>query len=252
MGAAGGGPAGFGGFADAFGDIFGDIFGGDGSRARTAATSTAAPTCATTMEITLEEAARGTETPDPRTDHGGAATPATARGAKPGTQPTRPAAPAAAHGQVRMQPGLLQHPADLPAVPRQRQGDPGPLPYLPRRRAHQVAQDAVGEDPGRRRRGQTASGSPARASTASTGVRRATSMWSIHIKEHAVFERDGDDLHCEMPVSFTTAALGGEIEIPTLEGSARIKIPPETQQRTRCSVCVARASRASAAAAPAT
>jgi molecular chaperone DnaJ len=51
----------------------------------------------------------------------------------------------------------------------------------------------------------------------------------IHLKEHAVFKRDGDDLHCEMPISFATAALGGEVEIPTLDGHAKIKIPPETQ-----------------------
>jgi molecular chaperone DnaJ len=51
----------------------------------------------------------------------------------------------------------------------------------------------------------------------------------IHLKAHPLFTRDGDDLHCEMPVSFATAALGGEIEIPTLDGQARIKIPPETQ-----------------------
>jgi molecular chaperone DnaJ len=40
----------------------------------------------------------------------------------------------------------------------------------------------------------------------------------IHIKPHAVFQREGDDLHCEMPISFTKAALGGEIEVPTLNG----------------------------------
>jgi molecular chaperone DnaJ len=51
----------------------------------------------------------------------------------------------------------------------------------------------------------------------------------IHIKQHSVFQRDGDDLHCEMPISFSTAALGGEIEIPTLDGKASIKIPSETQ-----------------------
>jgi molecular chaperone DnaJ len=51
----------------------------------------------------------------------------------------------------------------------------------------------------------------------------------IHLREHGVFQRDGDDLHCEMPISFTLAALGGEIEIPTLDGSAKVKIPPETQ-----------------------
>jgi molecular chaperone DnaJ len=40
----------------------------------------------------------------------------------------------------------------------------------------------------------------------------------IHIKPHAVFQREGDDLHCEMPISFAKAALGGEIEVPTLNG----------------------------------
>ena len=44
-----------------------------------------------------------------------------------------------------------------------------------------------------------------------------------------MFQRDHDDLHCEMPISFATAALGSEIEIPTLDGSAKIKIPNETQ-----------------------
>ena len=51
----------------------------------------------------------------------------------------------------------------------------------------------------------------------------------VHLKEHPVFKRHGDDLHCEMPISFATAALGGEIEIPTLDGHAKIRIPPETQ-----------------------
>src|SRR5438552_3345472 len=51
----------------------------------------------------------------------------------------------------------------------------------------------------------------------------------VHIKQHSVFQRDHDDLHCEMPVSFSAAALGGEIEIPTLDGSARIRVPAETQ-----------------------
>ena len=51
----------------------------------------------------------------------------------------------------------------------------------------------------------------------------------IHLKPHAVFQREHNDLHCEMPISFTTAALGGEIEITTLDGVAKIKIPAETQ-----------------------
>jgi molecular chaperone DnaJ len=46
---------------------------------------------------------------------------------------------------------------------------------------------------------------------------------------HSVFQRDHNDLHCEMPISFTTAALGGEVDIPTIDGHAKIKIPAETQ-----------------------
>jgi len=51
----------------------------------------------------------------------------------------------------------------------------------------------------------------------------------VHLKPHAIFQRDGGNLHCEMPISFATAALGGEIEVPTLDGSAKMKIPAETQ-----------------------
>ena len=51
----------------------------------------------------------------------------------------------------------------------------------------------------------------------------------VDLKPHPVFQREGSDLHCEMPISFATAALGGEIEIPTLDGHANIKIPTETQ-----------------------
>jgi len=51
----------------------------------------------------------------------------------------------------------------------------------------------------------------------------------IHVAEHSMFKRDGDDLYCEIPIRFTTAALGGELKIPTLDGSAMLKIPSETQ-----------------------
>ncbi len=54
----------------------------------------------------------------------------------------------------------------------------------------------------------------------------------VHIREHAVFARDGNDLFCEMPVSFVIAALGGEINVPTLEGKASIKVPAGTQNGT--------------------
>ena len=51
----------------------------------------------------------------------------------------------------------------------------------------------------------------------------------IRIKDHDIFERDGDDLHCTVPVSFTTVALGGSIEVPTLVGNAEIELPEGTQ-----------------------
>ncbi|MGH7953640.1 MAG: molecular chaperone DnaJ [Limisphaerales bacterium] len=54
----------------------------------------------------------------------------------------------------------------------------------------------------------------------------------LHIKPHEIFQRDGDDLLCEVPVSFIQAALGSEIEVPTLEGKAMIKIPAGTQPNT--------------------
>ena len=51
----------------------------------------------------------------------------------------------------------------------------------------------------------------------------------IHLKEHSIFSRDGSDLHCRMPIPFVTAALGGEIEVPTLAGTVTMKIPAGTQ-----------------------
>jgi molecular chaperone DnaJ len=54
----------------------------------------------------------------------------------------------------------------------------------------------------------------------------------LHVQSHDIFQRDGDDLLCEMPISFVQAALGAELEVPTLEGSAQIRIPPGTQSGT--------------------
>ena len=51
----------------------------------------------------------------------------------------------------------------------------------------------------------------------------------MHVREHDVFVRDGNNLYCEVPISFSEAALGGEIEVPTLDGSVKLKISAETQ-----------------------
>ena len=51
----------------------------------------------------------------------------------------------------------------------------------------------------------------------------------VHVREHEIFERDGEHLSCEVPVSFATAVLGGSVEVPTLDGHVSLKIPAETQ-----------------------
>ena len=65
---------------------------------------------------------------------------------------------------------------------------------------------------------------------AGTGGAPAGDLYIVlHVKEHEIFERQDDDLYCEIPVKFTLAALGGSIEAPTLNGKASLKIPPGTQ-----------------------
>ena len=54
----------------------------------------------------------------------------------------------------------------------------------------------------------------------------------IRVKDHEVFQRDGHDLHCEMPLSYATAALGGELQVPTLGAQATVKVPGGTQNGT--------------------
>jgi molecular chaperone DnaJ len=54
----------------------------------------------------------------------------------------------------------------------------------------------------------------------------------LHVKEHEFFKRDGEDIYCEVPISYAMAALGGELEVPTVEGNARVKITPGTQSGT--------------------
>ena len=62
-----------------------------------------------------------------------------------------------------------------------------------------------------------------------TGASAGDLYVQVHVREHEIFVRDGNDLYCEVPISFTTAALGGEIEVPTLDGRVKLKVTPETQ-----------------------
>ncbi|MBI4191199.1 MAG: molecular chaperone DnaJ [Betaproteobacteria bacterium] len=219
---AGAGAAGFGGFADAFGDIFGDIFGGGRQRSNVYRGAD----LRYNLEIPLEEAARGTET---RIRIPTMAECETCRGsgAKPGTQPTT-CTTCGGHGQVRMQQGFFSIQQTCPKC--HGSGKVVQSPCLACRGAGRIKQHKtlsvkipVGVDEGDRIRlsGEGEAGV--------NGGPAGDLYVVIHLKPHAVFQRDHNDLHCEMPISFSTAALGGEIEIPTLDGYAKIKVPSETQ-----------------------
>ena len=220
---AGGGGAGMGGgFADAFGDIFGDIFGGGRGRSNVYRGAD----LRYNLEIGLEEAARGTETKI-RIPAMEQCETCDGSGAKPGTKPVK-CSTCDGHGQVRMQQGFF---SVQQACPKCRGA--GKMVESPcstcrgvgRLKQHKTLSVKIpsGVDEGDRIRlsGEGEAGV--------NGGPPGDLYVVIHLKAHAVFQREQNDLHCEMPISFTTAALGGDIEIPTLEGYAKIKIPAETQ-----------------------
>lgn len=224
--AGAGAGAGFGGFGDAFGDIFGDIFGGGGGGGRQRSTVFRGADLRYNLEISLEDAARGTETriripalEECETCHGS--------GAKPGTQPTS-CTTCGGHGQVRMQQGFFSIQQTCPrchGTGKMVANPCGSCSGSGRIKKHKTLAVKIpaGVDEGDRIR---------LSGEGEAGVNGGPSgdlYVVMQIKPHNVFTRDHNDLHCEMPVSFTTAALGGEIEIPTLDGYAKIKIPAETQ-----------------------
>jgi molecular chaperone DnaJ len=221
---AGMGPEGFGGFAEAFGDIFSDIFGGGAGRGRS--TVFRGADLRYNLEITLEQAARGTETKI-RIPAMEACEACKGTGAKPGTQP-KTCDTCHGSGSVRLSQGFFSIQQTCPAC--HGTGKVIPDPCQTCRGAGRVKRHKTlavkipaGVDEGDRIRlsGEGEAGV--------NGGPAGDLYVVMHLKPHGVFQRDGDDLHCEMPISFTLAALGGEIEIPTLDGSAKIKVPPETQ-----------------------
>jgi molecular chaperone DnaJ len=223
-GMGGGNPFGAGAAGFDFSDIFGDIFGAGRGGARNNIHRGA--DLRYNLEITLEQAARGTETKirvptmtECETCHGS--------GAKPGTSPVT-CATCGGHGQVRMQQGFFSIQQTCPRC--HGSGKTISSPCGACHGAGRVKQHktlsvkipaGVDNDDRIRLSGEGEHG----VNGGPTGDLYVV----IHIAPHPVFQRDHNDLHCEMPISFATAALGGEIEIPTLDGSARIKIPPETQ-----------------------
>ena len=218
--------AGAGGFADSFGDIFGDIFGG-GGRGRGAGPQVyRGADLRYNLEITLEQAAHGFDTTIrvPSWDkcdtcHG--------TGAKPGTAPVT-CGTCHGQGQVRMQQGFFSIQQTCPKCHGNGKviTDPcapcGGQGRIKRNKTLEVKIPA-GIDNGMRIR-SSGNGEPG-----TNGGPAGDLYVEIHIKPHAVFQREGDDLHCEMPISFVKATLGGEIEVPTLSGKVSFTIPEGTQ-----------------------
>ncbi|WP_312568784.1 molecular chaperone DnaJ [Comamonas sp.] len=216
-----------GGFAEAFGDIFGDMFGGGrAGGARGGRQVYRGNDLSYSMEITLEEAAKGKDAQiripswdSCDTCHGS--------GAKPGTSP-KTCTTCGGQGSVQMRQGFFSVQQTCPHCRGTGKIIPEPCTScsgqgkIKRQKTLEVKIPA-GIDDGMRIR-STGNGEPGM-----NGGPPGDLYIEIRIKEHDIFEREGDDLHCQVPVSFITAALGGEIEVPTLQGKAAIDIPEGTQ-----------------------
>ena len=212
---------------DAFGDIFGDVFGdifGVGRRGRSQVFRGA--DLRYELELDLEQAVFGdTVNIDFTTlaecgDCGGSGS---SKGSKPVTCETCRGA-----GQVRMQQGFFTVQQTCPRCHGRGQVVSDPCPSCrgqgrARRQRTLSVKVPAGVDTGDRIR-LSGEGEAGR-----NGGPAGDLYVEVRVREHPIFERDGSHLSCEAPVSFATAALGGTIDVPTLEGNATIKIPPETQ-----------------------
>lgn len=221
-----GGPqGGFSDFGDVFGDIFDTIFRGGGGQGRQSRGQRGAD-LQYNIQLTLEEAAFGkqVEINVPRHSvckscHGS--------GAKKGSNPVT-CETCQGMGQVRIQQGFFSIQQTCPSC--HGQGQVITDPCLDCRGQGRVRESKkltvkipAGVDNGDRVRlsGEGEAGIH--------GGGTGDLYVQISVKKHPIFDRDEADLHCEVPISFSTAALGGTIEVPTLEGRVSLKIPAETQ-----------------------
>ena len=211
-------------FGDIFGDVFGDIFGGGrrggGSRARQGSD------LRYNLEMTLEEAVRGKEVEirvptlvECDSCHGS--------GAKKGTSPTT-CPTCKGNGQVQMRQGFFAVQQTCPTCSGRGKIISDPCsPCRGQGRTEKTKTLSVkvpaGVDTGDRIRlsGEGEAGE--------MGAPAGDLYVQVNVRQHDIFERDGNNLYCEVPISFTTAALGGDIEVPTLDGKVKLKISAETQ-----------------------
>jgi molecular chaperone DnaJ len=222
-------PAIFQDFGDLFGDFFGfgEMFGGGGSRRRSRAQR--GPDLREDITLDFEEAVFGTETKVTIRRHESCEE-CRGSGAAAGKAPVT-CRSCAGHGQVRYQQGFFSIARTCPTC----QGtgsvitDPCPKCKGEGRVLRQRTIDAkvpAGVEDGTRIRF-------AGLGEAGTFGGPAGDLYVVlHVEEHSFFEREGNDLYCVMPISFTQAALGTEIVVPTLEGEHTLKIPEGTQSGT--------------------
>ncbi|PVZ71989.1 molecular chaperone DnaJ [Pelagibaculum spongiae] len=224
MGGGHGGGYGGAGFGDVFGDVFGDIFGGGGRGGRSQ--TQRGSNLRYNLNLTLEEAVHGCNKKI-RIPTLVACEPCNGTGSKKGSSP-KACGTCGGHGQVRMQQGFFSVQQTCPACHGQGQVISDPCNSCHgqgRKEDSRVLQVKVpaGVDTGDRIR-------LAGEGEAGVGGAPAGDLFvQVNVKEHDIFAREESDLYCEVPISFVTAALGGELEVPTLNGRVKLKIPGETQ-----------------------
>tara|TARA_R110001592_G_scaffold83774_1_gene248104 strand:- start:25891 stop:27024 length:1134 start_codon:yes stop_codon:yes gene_type:complete len=221
----GGGFNGGGNFSDIFGDVFGDIFGGaggGGGRAR----STRGADLRYTLDLDLEDAVKGTSVKI-RVPTNVSCKPCGGTGAAKGSKPETCTMCQGA-GQVRMQQGFFSVQQTCPQCRGQGTTIKDPcsschgMGVIQEQKTLSV-KVPPGVDTGDRIR---------LAGEGEAGTRGAPSgdlYVQVSVKEHSIFVRDGKNLYCEVPISLVDAALGGELEVPTLDGRVKLRIPEETQ-----------------------
>lgn len=225
MGGGGGFGAGNANFSDIFGDVFSDFFGGGGRGGQRGGPQRGSD-LRYTLELDLEEAVRGT-TVTIRVPTLVACKPCEGSGAKKGSAPVT-CTTCGGVGQVRMQQGFFSVQQTCPRCHGSGKmiSDPcGSCHGQGRVEEHKTLSVKVpaGVDTGDRIR-LTGEGE------AGTQGGPAGDLYVVvNVREHAIFQRDGKHLYCEVPISFADAALGGELEVPTLDGRVKLKIPEATQ-----------------------
>ena len=221
-----GGAGGFGGgsFADIFGDVFGDIFGGGGGRGHGGAQRGA--DLRYTLDISLEDAVRGT-TVEIRVPTLVVCPTCDGSGARKGSGRTT-CGTCGGVGQVRMQQGFFQVQQTCPTCQGRGYTIADPCPTCRGQgRVEKTKKLSVKVPPGVDTGDRIRLGGEGEAGA--EGGPSGDLFVQISVKEHPIFERDGKHLYCEVPITFVDAALGGELEVPTLDGRVKLKIPAETQ-----------------------